>query len=212
MVGPSINVLIADDHEAVREGLIKILERDLRIRIIVAVENVQQMMHELGQHRVDVLVLDLGNMGMSPLMMVERVRYTYPHIAIVVYSSSIDFVPEMLRAGVKGYVAKEEMSEHLVLALHSVYAGHTFLSPAAQAYLDRAQVQSAKHRLTPTEVNVVKLLVRGLSTNEIADHLSIDRRTVYHHIAHVRTKTGCSRTQLVNWYQQVYGGPALDQA
>ncbi len=207
---PCLDVMIADDFEAIRGGLITILKRDPQIRLAAAVDNFQQLMHVLPQHRVDVLVLDLGNMGMSPTMMVERIRRLYPQLAIVVYSSSIDFVPEMLRAGVRGYVAKEEVSEQLLVALHTVAGGQMFLSPSAQAYLDRSQARTAQHRLTPQELNVLKLLVSGCSTDQIADHLSIDRRTAYHHIAHIRSKTGCNRTQLVTWYQQVYGGSAHD--
>jgi DNA-binding NarL/FixJ family response regulator len=207
---PCLDVIVADDHEAVREGLTHILARDPRIRLAAVVENFQQLMHVLPQQRVDVLVLDLGNMGMSPLMMVERIRRLYPQLAIVVYSSSLDVVPEMLRAGVKGYVAKEEVSEQLLVALHTVSRGQTFLSPGAQAYMERSHARTARNRLTPQELNVLKLLVQGYSTDQIADHLSIDRRTAYHHIGHIRSKTGCSRTQLVTWYHQVYGSSAHD--
>ncbi len=137
--------------------------------------------------------------------MVHRLRRSYPDVALVVYSSSIDLAPELLKAGAQGYVAKNEMSDHLLAAVQAVVNGQVFVSPTTQAYLDRARAQRTHLHLTPQELSVLKLHAHGLSTVDIADQLTIDPRTVYLHLTHVREKTGCSRTQLVGWYYRTYG-------
>lgn len=199
-----IRVLIADDHEVLRTGLETTLRKDHRIEVVAAVACFQDVVQTLAAVTVDVIVLDMGGMGSSPIIMADWLRRSYAHIGVVVFSSSVDMVIEVLRAGAKGYVVKGETSDQLLSAIHAVYAGQTFLSPIAEGYRARSTARSAHHHLTPQELHVLKLHAHGLSTKEIADHLAIDQRTVYLHLTHVREKTGCSRTQLVNWYHQVF--------
>jgi DNA-binding NarL/FixJ family response regulator len=117
-------------------------------------------------------------------------------------------VPEMMDAGAKGYVVKDELTDQLVAAIYAVYAGQVYLSPIAQDYMDRCSIQSVQHHLTPREQNVLKLLAQGVSTQGIADALSIDPRTVHNYIYTLRRKTGCEeRTEMSNWYRRMYGTP-----
>ncbi len=201
-----IRVLIADDHEMIRTGLELSLGKDPRIHVVAAVERFQDVVQTLATVSVDVVILDVSGMGSSAIMMVNWLRRCHANAQVVIFSSSVDMVTELLRVGATGYVVKDEASDHLIAAICAVHAGQTYLSPITSTFRDRCTARSKQYHLTPQEVNVLKLHAYGCSTNEIADQLAIDERTVYLHLTHVREKTGCSRTQLVLWYQRVFSG------
>ncbi len=204
-----IRIIVADDHPIVRDGLIAILTGHHGIQVVATAASFQELTVVVHTVPAEVLILDIGGMGGSPLTLVERLTREQPMLSIIVFSSSVDLVPEMLQAGVKGYVVKEELADQLLTAIQAVYTHQTFLSPTAQEYLQRCSLQSAQHRMTPQELTVLKLLAQGLSTTGIADQLGIDPRTVHNYVLRLRHKTGCDeRTQLAAWYQRVYGGTA----
>ena len=89
----------------------------------------------LATVQAQVLILDLGGMAGAPLTLVTRVRREHPGVAIVVFSSSVDLAPELLQAGVYGYVVKEELSAQLMDAIHAARAGQRFLSPVVEEYV-----------------------------------------------------------------------------
>jgi DNA-binding NarL/FixJ family response regulator len=115
-------------------------------------------------------------------------------------------VPEMLHAGAKAYIVKDEVTDYLVEAIYAVCAGETFLSPLAQEYMDNYTTQAAHLHLTQRERDVLILLVQGCSTITIAERLKVDPRSVHNYIFQLRKKTGCeSRMDLCNWYRRLYG-------
>jgi len=185
-----ITIIIADDHPIMREGLMTVLASDSRMQVVATASSFDELRSLVSTVHADILILDILGMGGSPLTVVERLAREQPRLAIVIYSSSVDLVPELLHAGAKGYVVKEEISVQLITAIQSVHAGQTFLSPIAQDYLLRYADYSAQYRLTPREVSVLKLLSHGLSTMAIGETLGIDPRTVQNYILGLVQKLG----------------------
>lgn len=207
MVLRPIRVIIADDHPIVREGLHAILAADPQVQIAGVAINFTEVRDLLERVAADVLVLDLGGMGGAPLTLVTRIQREYPNVAIVVFSSSVDLAPELLQAGVCGYVVKEELSAQLLTAIRAAWAGQRFLSPVVEEYVKQTTNRRLQHQLAPKELNVLKLLAHGLGTIAIAEQLGIDPRSVQNYITTLRRKIGCNeRTQLVDWYKRMYGG------
>lgn len=205
MRSSAIHVLVADDHPIVRDGLVDAVSRTQHMELVAAAKDFRSVLHVLQHKSVDVLVLDLGGLGTPPIMMIEQLRRTYHYLKIVVYSSSIDLVPEMLRAGARGYVAKEELTHQVLVAITAVYAGQTFLSPIVQAYMDQCNTRSTTYHLTSQELSIVKLLAHGLPTIAIADQLAIGPRTVHNHLYNARKKIGCAgQVELIHWYRRTY--------
>jgi len=201
-----IRVIIADDHPVVREGLQAILGVDRQVNIVGIAINFAEVRNLLRSVATDVLVLDLGGMGGAALTLVTRIQREYPDVAIVAFSSSVDLAPELLQAGVCGYVVKEELSGQLLTAIHAARAGQRFLSPVVEEYITQTTDRGLQHHLAPKELNVLKLLVQGLGTTAIAEQLGIDPRSVQNYITTLRRKLGCAeRTQLVDWYKRMYG-------
>jgi two-component system, NarL family, invasion response regulator UvrY len=201
-----IRVMIADDHHIVREGLQATLRSSPQVQIVGVATTFAEVREQLASIPTDVLVLDLGGMGDAPLTLVSYVLRAYPHVAIVVFSSSVNLAPELVQAGVAGYVVKEDLLDHLVTAIHTAAAGKHYLSPAVAEYVMKATNQRMHHHLTPRELTVIALVAQGLNTLEIAQQLGIEPRGVQNHVSNCLQKTGCrQRLELVPWYLQRYG-------
>jgi DNA-binding NarL/FixJ family response regulator len=161
----------------------------------------------------DVVILDIIGMCGSPLATVKRINQDYPGIRIIMFSSSISMAPEMLAAGAKGYVAKDEVTDQLIQAIYAVYTGGTFVSPLVQEFIDNCGVRMKQLRLTPRERDVLQLIVQGHKTIPIAETLGIDPRSVDNYVLSIRRKTGCeTRTDIANWYRRMVGEPDLPVA
>jgi DNA-binding NarL/FixJ family response regulator len=202
-----INVIIADDHPITVEGLAKVIDESPICRLAGIARSFQDVLDLLETTPADVVVLDLGGMGGAPLALVRQVRYQYPRVEIVAFSSSMDLAPELLGEGVRGYVVKEDLVGEIVVAIQAAHAQQTFLSPAVADYVAQARFGRRVATLTTQQLHVIKLLSLSNSTTEIAELLDIDPRTVQNYITRARRETGCSeRIQLVDWYRRMYGG------
>lgn len=201
-----VRVLVADDHPIVLNGISALLQKVPTIMVVGVARSFTEVTELLVEQPIDVVVLDLGGMGSSPLALIQRVHRDWPNIQIVVFSSSVDLVPELLGMGVKGYVAKEDMSEDLVEAIEAAAQKRQFLSQAAENYLYQRRALRQDLHFAPKEMVVLKLLAQGLGTAEIAEQLSIDPRSAQNYITALLQKTGQrGRTQLVQWYLRLYG-------
>ena len=206
MPSESIRVVIADDHPIVLDGLTMILTAAPSIQLVGVAQSFNEMIGLLDNVTTDMLVLDLGGMGGSPLIFVNRMQRVYPNIRIIVFSSSVDLAPELVQAGVRGYITKEDLSEQLVAAIQAVRSGQRYFAQVVQDYLLQATTLHKQHHISPKELSVLKLLAQGLETIAIAEQLGIDPRSVQNHITTLRRKLGCAeRTQLVDWYRRMYG-------
>lgn len=206
MLSESIRVVIADDHPIVLDGLTMILTAAPSIQLVGVAQSFNEMISLLDNVTTDMLVLDLGGMGGSPLIFVNRMQRVYPNIWIIVFSSSVDLAPELIQAGVRGYLTKEDLSEQLVAAIQAVRSGQRYFSQVVQDYLLQATTLHKQYHISPKELSVLKLLAQGLGTIAIAEQLGIDPRSVQNHITTLRRKIGCAeRTQLVDWYRRMYG-------
>lgn len=196
-----IRVVLADDHPVTREGLRHALQGADDMTIVDTAASFAEVEATLSIRSVDVLVLDLQGMGGSPLATVERFRRHYPTTAIVVFSSSTDLAPELLKAGVAGYVAKEQLTRELIAAIRAAHRGSVYISSDVDALLKATKEFRRNHRLSPKEYLVLKLLSQGLTTTQVAEAMEIDPRSVQNYISSMFNKTGfAERTQLVEWY------------
>ena len=199
-----VQVVIADDHPMLRRGLRSVLDPARGIEVVDEVGSFTELIGSLAQAAPDVVLLDLGGMGTQPITAVSVLKRTYPQLAIIIYSSTLSGVRELLRTGAQGYIAKEDWEDEVVTAIHTVMRGQVFLSPTVSDYLERSGGARKEHKLTPKEWDVLKLIADGLGTQEIMAHLTIAEQTVNNYVHNLFRKTGCSeRTQLVEWYRRL---------
>ena len=192
-------VVLADDHQLVREGLRLLLEGVPGLTVVGETSDGLQVADLVERLKPDVLVADLIMPGLGGLDVAREVTKRSPGTRIVILSmhSSDAFVLQALRNGASAYVLKSSSAADLVQAIHEVRAGRRYLSPplsdkAIAAYVERAEAGEVDiyETLTTREREVLHLAAEGLSNPAIGDRLGISPRTAETHSAHVMRKLG----------------------
>ncbi len=192
-----IQIVLADDHHIVREGLRSLLEAQPDFKIIGEAEDGLEIPPLVERLQPDVLVLDIVMPGLNGLEVTRRVKRSCPATAVVVLSMHANegYVVEALAGGAAGYVLKQATSAELANAIREVVAGRRYLSPPLSdrlidAYLRKADVEDldAYNTLTMREREVLQLAAEGRANNEIAARLFISPRTVEKHRANLMSK------------------------
>lgn len=204
-----IRVWVADDHAVFRYGLCTLLKQEKDIEVVGESENGFDTIRSVGNHAVDVLVLDLSMPGLPGMKVAEVVREEHPKIQIVVltmYEGGY-YVRQGLKIGVTGYVLKRSAAREVVRAIRLAYRGERFLDPCLgnERIADEADrlPHPSSNRLgllTPREREVCRLLALGNTNAQIADELCISKRTVESHRANLMAKLELnSRAELVQF-------------
>jgi two-component system response regulator NreC len=199
----AISVVLADDHEVVREGLGLVLEVAEAIDVVGVAGDLDEAVAVVALQRPDVLVLDLRMPGGSAIEALPRFAQASPATAVVILTMHRrpDCARAALRAGAHGYVLKEAAGAELVHAVRLAHAGLTYLAPqlVAQAAADVGS-HDVPDGLAPRELAVLRLLVLGHTNVEIGECLHLSPRTVESYRARIQQKTRrSSRAQLVRY-------------
>jgi DNA-binding NarL/FixJ family response regulator len=201
-----IRVVIADDHAMLRKGVRTALDPEPTITVLGEVRSFRELMSLLEAVTADVVLLDLGGMGTAAVTAVSGLVRAYPRLAIVIFSSHLGHARELLKLGARGYVAKEDLEDDVLIAIRTVMEGKPFLSPSVVDYLERSGGARKTSGLTPREWDVLVLVAKGLGNDDIAVQLGVAYQTIGNYISSLYGKTGCTeRTQLVDWYRRMSG-------
>ena len=200
----TIRVILADDHQMVRQGLRMLLDDAGGIEVVAEAATADDALRLARGHKPDVLVLDLNMPGRPSLEILADLPEASPGTTVIVLTmqSGTAFVREAMRAGARGYVLKEAAGDELLRAIEVVLDGGTYLTPALGARLaaEPESVTELPDALTPREAEVLGLLALGFTNAEIAARLHLSQRTIETHRAHLQGKTGCgSRATLVRY-------------
>ncbi|GCE28485.1 DNA-binding response regulator [Dictyobacter alpinus] len=197
----TIRVLIADDHSVVREGLRMFLGRDPEITIVGEAADGNEVIRLAGHVHPDVVLMDVLMPVMDGIAATCELRKLYPDIEVIALTSVLEraTVVDAIRAGAIGYLLKDTQAFELRKAIKAAAAGQIQLSPQASATLvQHIQSPTPTAALTERETEVLRLLARGASNKEIAQHLDIAEVTTKVHVRHILSKLGVqSRTQAV---------------
>lgn len=195
-----ISVIIADDHNLVRQGIRALLEKVSDIRVVGEASDGQQAIEMCVQLRPDVLVIDIVMPRVNGLQAVERLRSDNIPTRAVMLSMYSDetLIRQALTKGVKGYVLKQAVSEELLLAIRAAVRGETYLSPLVSSILVESAIQGralgdegdAFDHLSLREREVLQLLAEGHTNGEIATTLVLSERTIEKHRAALMEKLG----------------------
>lgn len=187
-----IRVLIADDHQIVRDGLRRILAGQVDLEVAGEAANGDEALALVRAHDYDVAVLDLSMPGLSGLDLVKRLKLEKPKLRLLVLSmhGEQQYAVRALKAGASGYLTKDSASAQLIGALRKVAAGGVHISEAAAAGLvSVASGDGPPHaRLSDREFEVFKLLAGGASPTDIARQLHLSVKTVSTHKTRVLEK------------------------
>jgi DNA-binding NarL/FixJ family response regulator len=199
-------VLIADDQTMVRRGFRMILESEPGIEVVAEASDGEQAVAAWRRFDPDVVLMDVRMPGIDGLQATRTIlgEDTSTRVLILTTFDLDEYVFEALRAGASGFLLKNASPERLIEAVTVVARGEALLDPA----VTRGVIERFAHRaapppadlsqLTARELDVLKLIARGLTNAEIGDALVVARGTVKTHVANVLSKLGCrDRTQAV---------------
>lgn len=192
-------VLLADDHAVVRSGLRAVLESESDIEVVAEAEDGSEAVEKAIANEVDLAILDVSMPRLTGLQATAELLRRRPEVRVLILSvhDSEQYFFEALKAGASGYVLKTAANRDLIEACRASMRGEPFLYPGAvtaivRDYLERARSgeELPKDPLTPRELEVVKLIAEGHTSDEIAGLLVISRKTVDHHRARILDKLG----------------------
>jgi DNA-binding NarL/FixJ family response regulator len=193
----SIKVLIADDHQIVREGLRALLEKEIDIRVLGEAEDGRMVLRMARELQPDVIIMDVAMPDLNGIEATRQIVGELPGVKIIALSMHDDrrFVLNMLKAGAAGYMLKDCAFKDLAKAIRVVMSHKTFLSPevadiVVKDYLSTTQTaeSSAFNQLSPREREVLQLLAEGKTSALIAESLHISIKTVETHRQQIMVK------------------------
>lgn len=190
-------VLLVDDHPTMREGLIRVIEREADLTVCGEAESIQRALEVIESAKPDVAVVDISLAGQNGLELIKDIKVRHPQLSVLVHSMHDEsvYAERALRAGAKGYISKKEPPQKLLQAIRDVLKGEIFLSAAMTRQIlhavgaDRADRKTSPFQeLSDREFEVFELTGQGLGTNEIAGTLHLSEKTVQAHRDHIRQK------------------------
>ncbi|MDQ2676001.1 MAG: response regulator transcription factor [Actinomycetota bacterium] len=198
----TITVVLADDHEIVREGIRMVLDAEPDIEIVAEASTADDASRYVLGHKPSVLVLDLNMPGTPSLELMPAIQERSPDTAVVVLTMQNEpaFARKAMQAGARGFVVKHSAARELVAAVRSVVGGDVYITPQIGARLaaEPDAPDGPPDELTPREVEILGLIALGFMNPEIADKLVLSVRTVETHRSNIQRKTGMStRAELI---------------
>jgi len=201
-----INILIADDHPVVLEGLKQIVAETPDIAIKGEAKNGQEVLEQVRTRQWDVVVLDITMPGIHGLDLLKRLKAQRPRVSVLVLSvhPEDEYAVRLLRAGASGYLNKRSVSNELVEAIRKVAHGGKYVSPALAEKLafelDVDYDKPPHERLSDREFQVFCLIASGKTVTEIADELSLSAKTVSTYRSRVLEKMNMQRNAELTRY------------
>ncbi|MEA3326919.1 MAG: response regulator transcription factor [Chloroflexota bacterium] len=201
-----IKVLICDDQLMVREGLKTILNNvDAGIEVVGLAYDGAHAIELIPQNSPDVVLMDLKMPGMNGIQAIRYIQENFRHVHVLVLTTydADEWVFDAIRAGADGYLLKDADQDTLIKAIKDTAVGRTPVDPSVAGKLFEQVAQHAPERdsmladkLTPRELELLSLLVRGYSNAQIAARLFLSEGTVRNYLSATFTKLGVSdRTQ-----------------
>jgi two-component system invasion response regulator UvrY len=198
-------LVIADDHELIREGIKKIVRPCPDMKIVGEAADLEQALALIAQVRPDVAVLDITLPDCDGLDGLLALRRHFPDVRVVMLSMHPEerYAQAAVRAGAYGYVSKAEAASELVHAIRQAAAGVAYLAP--RAGLARTAARASHHVLTPREAEIVSLIGAGLQVKQVAAELGISVSSVNTYRSRIFRKMGMSSNAALIRYALQHG-------
>lgn len=205
-----ITVLIVDDHTLVRDGIRSLLELITDVEVVGEASNGKEALEKVKELQPEIVLMDLAMPVMTGLEATRRIHKQFPEVkvlALTQYDGS-EYVIPVIEAGARGFITKMAAFAELASAIQAVHKGDSFLSPSAAAALIEERQTGAigknetdpYERLTDKEREVLKLVVEGKTTREIADLWVVSPKTVEAHKASMMSKLNIhNKTDLIKF-------------
>ena len=218
----SIRVLIADDQSLVRAGFRLVLENHPDIEVVGEASNGHEALYGVGRMKPDVVLMDIRMPELDGIAAIRRITAQHAARVLVLTTYDLDeYVYAALKAGASGFLLKDTPPEQVADGIRAVTSGEALIAPTVTCRLIEQFARMGSTRrsppaelgeLTPRELEVLRLIARGLTNAEIAETLLLGAATVKTHVTHVLSKLGLrDRVQaVVLAYESGLVTPGLD--
>ena len=207
-------ILIADDHAMIRDGVKNLIKQNKDLIVVGEANSGSQTLELYETHNPDLLIIDISMPDMNGMEISRTILSRNPKANIIILSmyDDEDYISRCLEYGVKGYVVKNESGSELEYAIKSVLSGKNYFSRQAQDVIFKKYTQNVTKKkerettikLTRREIEIIKLIADGLTSQQMADQLFISPRTVETHRANLMKKVGVKNAiELVKKAQQL---------
>lgn len=193
----AIKVIIADDHQIVREGIVSILKENPQILVQGEASNGKEVLELVKQNPCDVILMDINMPIMDGIQCTEEITKKYPEIKVIAFTmiKQNAHIKKILRAGAKGYILKTIDKIELSKAIKTVHEGEPYFSSSVSHEVMESLMRLKKDKnsdtvlLTEREKEVLQLIVNDKSNQEIAQRLNVSVRTIESHKQNLLLKT-----------------------
>ncbi len=200
-----IHVILVDDHNLVRAGIRSLLNKIPEVEIVAEAYSGENALHLIGEHRPDIVLMDISLPDINGLDVARRVRQEFPEIKILFLSmyANEEYVWQAMQIGASGYLLKNASPAELEMAFQAVIRGEAFLSPVISrqvidGYVKRVSKEAEEDnvekkeniKLSPRQNEILHLIADGLTTKEIAKKLDISVKTVEAHRSQLMRELG----------------------
>lgn len=192
-----IKIIIADDHHIFRKGILSIAGEDESIEVIAEASNGQEAIELIEKLKPDVAILDIDMPLLSGLDVARKLKgeNIKTRMVILTIHKDKEYFDEALELDIKAYILKESIANDLIDCIKQVAAGGYYISPSISGYLVQKNKESGRHeneldKLTPSELQILKLIALNKTSAQIADELFRSIRTIENHRNNICSKLG----------------------
>ena len=203
-VKDKIEIIIADDHMMIREGLKQLLELDGTMKVIAEANDGEECLNLLNKKiHPDILLLDINMPKKNGIEVLEYIKQNKIPVKVLILTvhNEVEYLLKAVDIGIDGYLLKDSSYDELKEAIDVVISGNTYIQPSLLPALNESMEDYALDKekiecLTKRELDVLRLISEGCSNKKISDELTISERTVKNHISNIFKKIDVSdRTQ-----------------
>ena len=198
---PKLRVLIAEDHQTVRDGVKLLIDSQPDMEVVGEAGDGEVAIQEATRLMPDILLMDISMPNLNGLKATKRLRSVRPNIKILILTRHTDdgYLQQLIGAGASGYVLKQSAPTELINAIRTIAAGNAYLDPSLTrkvmgGYVNRASSMrgETKGELSDRETEVLRLISFGYSNKEIGAKLALSVKTIEAHKANAMRKLGIS--------------------
>lgn len=195
-VKDKIEIIIADDHMMIREGLKQLLELDGTMKVIAEANDGEECLNLLNKKiHPDILLLDINMPKKNGIEVLEYIKQNKIPVKVLILTvhNEVEYLLKAVDIGIDGYLLKDSSYDELKEAIDVIISGNTYIQPSLLPALNESMEDYALDKekiewLTKRELDVLRLISKGCSNKKISDGLSISERTVKNHISHIFRK------------------------
>lgn len=195
-VKDKIEIIIADDHMMIREGLKQLLELDGTMKVIAEANDGEECLNLLNKKiHPDILLLDINMPKKNGIEVFEYIKQNKIPVKVLILTvhNEVEYLLKAVDIGIDGYLLKDSSYDELKEAIDVVISGNTYIQPSLLPALNESMEDYALDKekiewLTKRELDVLRLISEGCSNKKISDELTISERTVKNHISHIFRK------------------------